>query len=148
MTSPPSASTRQFTASSPFNQIRNPLDGPTSRPHPIRANSTLYAPNFHVPPSILHTHLHPRAFAAHSFTHAAHPLPPLVPAPTAPKVDAPVARGLAMGASGHGLGTAAMSGEVNAFPFAAIAMATNAAVSTVLVTLPFTRKLLRRLAGV
>jgi len=64
------------------------------------------------------------------------------------KVDAPVARGLAMGASGHGLGTAAMSGEVNAFPFAAIAMATNAAVSTVLVTLPFTRKLLRRLAGV
>jgi hypothetical protein len=104
--------------------------------------------NFHVPPSILHTHLHPRAFAAHSFTHAAHPLPPLVPAPTAPKVDAPVARGLAMGASGHGLGTAAMSGEVNAFPFAAIAMATNAAVSTVLVTLPFTRKLLRRLAGV
>ena len=38
-------------------------------------------------------------------------------------VEAPVARGLAMGAAGHGLGTAAMVEEKQAFPFAAIMMA-------------------------
>ena len=63
-------------------------------------------------------------------------------------VRAPVARGLAMGAAGHGLGTAATSGEPDAFPFAAIAMALNAALSTVLVSLPPFRRLLRAAAGV
>ena len=44
------------------------------------------------------------------------------------KCKDPVARGLTMGAAGHGLGTAAMSAsEPDAFPFAAIAMALNAA---------------------
>ena len=37
-----------------------------------------------------------------------------------------VSRGLAMGVSGHGLGTAATADEPDAFPFAAIAMALNA----------------------
>jgi putative effector of murein hydrolase/putative effector of murein hydrolase LrgA (UPF0299 family) len=63
-------------------------------------------------------------------------------------VTSPVARGLAMGASGHGLGTAAMAEEKEAFPFAAIAMALNAALSTVLVSVPAVRKLLLRAAGV
>jgi putative effector of murein hydrolase len=63
-------------------------------------------------------------------------------------VRAPVARGLAMGAAGHGLGTAATSGESDAFPFAAIAMALNAALSTVLVSLPAFRRVLRAAAGV
>ena len=60
---------------------------------------------------------------------------------------APVARGLAMGAAGHGLGTAAMAEEKEAFPFAAIAMALNAALSTVLVSVPAVRKLLLAVAG-
>lgn len=63
-------------------------------------------------------------------------------------VTSPVARGLAMGAAGHGLGTAAMAEEKEAFPFAAIAMALNAALSTVLVSLPAVRKMLLRVAGV
>jgi len=62
-------------------------------------------------------------------------------------VQSPVARGLAMGAAGHGLGTAAMAEEKEAFPFAAIAMALNAALSTVLVSVPAVRKLLLRVAG-
>ena len=63
-------------------------------------------------------------------------------------IEAPVARGLAMGAAGHGLGTAAMVEEKEAFPFAAIAMALNAALSTVLVSVPAVRKLLLAAAGV
>ncbi len=62
-------------------------------------------------------------------------------------VESPVARGLAMGAAGHGLGTAAMAEEKEAFPFAAIAMALNAALSTVLVSVPTIRKLLLAAAG-
>lgn len=62
-------------------------------------------------------------------------------------VRSPVARGLAMGAAGHGLGTAAMAQEKEAFPFAAIAMALNAALSTVLVSVPPVRKLLLAAAG-
>ena len=64
------------------------------------------------------------------------------------RVRSPVARGLAMGAAGHGLGTAATSQEPDAFPFAAIAMALNAAASTVLVSIPVLRRLLRAAAGV
>jgi len=63
-------------------------------------------------------------------------------------VQAPVARGLAMGAAGHGIGTAAMAEEKEAFPFAAIAMALNATLSTVLVSIPVVRRLLLRVAGV
>ena len=62
-------------------------------------------------------------------------------------ITSPVARGLAMGAAGHGLGTAAMAEEKEAFPFAAIAMALNAALSTVLVSVPAVRKLLLAAAG-
>ena len=62
-------------------------------------------------------------------------------------VDSPVARGLAMGAAGHGLGTAAMAEEKEAFPFAAIAMALNAALSTVLVSVPAVRRALLAAAG-
>ena len=63
------------------------------------------------------------------------------------RVDDPVARGLAMGAAGHGLGTAAMAPEKEAFPFAAIAMALNAALSTVLVSVPAVRRALLAAAG-
>ena len=63
-------------------------------------------------------------------------------------VTSPVARGLAMGAAGHGLGTAAMAEEKEAFPFAAIAMALNAAASTILVSIPAVRRLLLSVAGV
>lgn len=64
------------------------------------------------------------------------------------RVDDPVARGLTMGAAGHGLGTASISNEPDAFPFAAIAMALNAALSTVIVSVPALRRLLRATAGV
>jgi len=62
-------------------------------------------------------------------------------------ITSPVARGLAMGAAGHGLGTAAMAEEREAFPFAAIAMALNAALSTVLVSVPAVRTALLAAAG-
>jgi len=64
------------------------------------------------------------------------------------RVTQPVCRGLVMGASGHGLGTAAMAAEPEAFPFAAIAMALNAALSTVLVSVPLVRRCLLAVAGV
>ena len=63
------------------------------------------------------------------------------------KVSSPVARGLAMGGAGHGLATAAMASEKEAFPFAAIAMALNGAMSTILVSLPAVRSLLLAVAG-
>jgi len=62
-------------------------------------------------------------------------------------VREPVARGLAMGAAGHGIGTAAMAGEKEAFPLAAIAMALNAAASTMLVSSPAVRRALLAVAG-
>lgn len=58
----------------------------------------------------------------------------------------PVARGLGIGAAAHGLGTAAFTGEKDAFPFAAIAMALTASFSTVLVSIPAVRGALVRLA--
>jgi hypothetical protein len=45
-------------------------------------------------------------------------------------------------------GTASISNEPDAFPFAAIAMALNAALSTVIVSVPALRRLLRATAGV
>jgi putative effector of murein hydrolase/putative effector of murein hydrolase LrgA (UPF0299 family) len=48
-----------------------------------------------------------------------------------------VARGLSMGAAGHGLGTAALfDEEKKAFPFAALSMALTAAATTIAVTVP------------
>jgi putative effector of murein hydrolase len=58
----------------------------------------------------------------------------------------PVARGLAIGASSHGLGTAAIKDEKDAFPFAAISMALTASISTVIVSIPFFRTALIKLA--
>jgi putative effector of murein hydrolase len=62
----------------------------------------------------------------------------------------PVARGLAMGAASHGLGTAALSAagpdEASAFPFAAIGMALCACASTVAVSVPVVRQLLLQVA--
>ena len=49
------------------------------------------------------------------------------PSPNPHPTPHQVARGLTMGAAGHGLGTASISKEPDAFPFAAIAMAPNAA---------------------
>ena len=52
-----------------------------------------------------------------------------------------------MGAAGHGLGTASISKEPDAFPFAAIAMVLNAVASTVLASIPPVRKALLSAAG-
>jgi putative effector of murein hydrolase len=52
------------------------------------------------------------------------------------RIKCPVARGLAIGAASHGLGTAAISHEKDAFPFAAIAMTLVASFSAVLVSIP------------
>lgn len=51
----------------------------------------------------------------------------------------PVARGLAIGSASHGLGTAGLSDEENAFPFAAIAMTVVGIVSTLIVAVPALR---------
>jgi putative effector of murein hydrolase len=51
-------------------------------------------------------------------------------------IKCPVARGLAIGAASHGLGTAAISHEKDAFPFAAIAMTLVASFTAVLVSIP------------
>jgi len=67
--------------------------------------------------------------------------------PVLPSASSPVARGLAMGASAHGLGTAAISEEPDAFPFSAIAMALVGTLSALMVTLPPFRALLSMVAG-
>jgi Putative effector of murein hydrolase len=58
----------------------------------------------------------------------------------------PVARGMGIGAAAHGLGTAAFTEEKDAFPFAAISMALTASACTVLVSIPFVKKLVLSLA--
>ncbi len=65
---------------------------------------------------------------------------------TALGIKDPVARGLSIGASAHGLGTAAFANEKDAFPFAAIAMALTASAATVVVSIPFFRRVLLQLA--
>lgn len=65
---------------------------------------------------------------------------------TALRVKDPVVRGLATGAAAHGLGTAAMSDEPAAFPFAAIAMTLVGIFATCLVAAPPVRALLLRVA--
>jgi putative effector of murein hydrolase len=65
---------------------------------------------------------------------------------TALGIKDPVARGLGIGASAHGLGTAAFANEKDAFPFAAIAMALTASAATVVVSIPFFRRILLQLA--
>lgn len=57
-----------------------------------------------------------------------------------------VARGLGIGAAAHGLGTAAFVNEEDAFPFAAIAMALTASATTVIVSIPFFKRLILELA--
>lgn len=57
-----------------------------------------------------------------------------------------VARGLGIGAAAHGLGTAAFVNEKDAFPFAAIAMALTASAATVLVSIPFFKQAILKLA--
>ena len=58
----------------------------------------------------------------------------------------PVARGLGMGAAAHGLGTAAIKDEGDAFPFAAISMALTATTCTCLVSVPIVRQSICKLA--
>jgi putative effector of murein hydrolase len=62
------------------------------------------------------------------------------------RIKCPVARGLAIGAASHGLGTAAISHEKDAFPFAAIAMTLVASFSAVLVSIPPIKTALIKLA--
>jgi putative effector of murein hydrolase len=57
-----------------------------------------------------------------------------------------VARGLSLGASAHGLGTAALNNEPEAFPFAGIAMALTASAATIVVHVPVLKKLLLQIA--
>eukprot|EP00177_Eucheuma_denticulatum_P004115 GFKZ01007467.1.p1 GENE.GFKZ01007467.1~~GFKZ01007467.1.p1 ORF type:complete len:504 (+),score=71.75 GFKZ01007467.1:250-1761(+) len=61
-------------------------------------------------------------------------------------VKDPVVRGLSVGCAAHGLGTAAMSEEGGAFPFAALAMTLVGVFSTVLVAIGPFRALLLRVA--
>lgn len=58
----------------------------------------------------------------------------------------PVARGLSIGSAAHGLGTAAFKDEKDAFPFAAIGMALTASFCTVLVSIPFMKRLVTKIA--
>lgn len=58
----------------------------------------------------------------------------------------PVARGLGMGAAAHGLGTAAIVDEPEAFPFAAISMALTATACTCLCSVPIVKNVLLRIA--
>lgn len=61
-------------------------------------------------------------------------------------IDSPVARGMGMGAAAHGLGTAAIVNEKDAFPFAAISMALTATACTVLVSVPAIKRLVLAIA--
>ena len=58
------------------------------------------------------------------------------------RIQDPIVRGLCMGVSAHGLGTGSLVHEQDAFPFAAIAMALTAFLSTVIVSIPFFQQLL------
>jgi putative effector of murein hydrolase/putative effector of murein hydrolase LrgA (UPF0299 family) len=58
----------------------------------------------------------------------------------------PVSRGLAMGASAHGVGTASLAEEPEPLAFSAVAMALTGVMTTVLVTLPPVRAALLALA--
>jgi putative effector of murein hydrolase len=51
-------------------------------------------------------------------------------------VSDPVSKGLAMGASAHGIGTASLAEEPESLAFAAVAMALTGVMTTVLVTVP------------
>ena len=62
------------------------------------------------------------------------------------RIKDPVARGLGIGAAAHGLGTAAFANEMDAFPFAAIAMALTGAAATVTVSIPVLRRIILQLA--
>lgn len=64
----------------------------------------------------------------------------------AARIKDPVARGMGIGAAAHGLGTAAFTEEKDAFPFAAISMALTACASTVLVSIPYVKNALLKIA--
>lgn len=60
----------------------------------------------------------------------------------------PICRGIGMGCSSQGLGVAAISGEPDAFPFAAIAMVLTAIAATTLASIPtFKEALIRTACG-
>jgi len=61
------------------------------------------------------------------------------------KITDPVTRGLAIGASSHGLGTAAIKDEEDAFPFSAIAMAVVGTCTTVVASCGWGRKVLGKI---
>jgi len=58
----------------------------------------------------------------------------------------PVARGLAIGSAGQGLGVASMTLEPDAFPFAAMSMVLTAVCATTLVSIPIVKKMVVNLA--
>jgi len=58
----------------------------------------------------------------------------------------PVARGLAIGSAGQGLGVASMSPEPDAFPFAAMSMVLTAICATTLVSIPAVKNMIVNLA--
>lgn len=65
---------------------------------------------------------------------------------TLARVNDPVVRGLAMGASAHGLGTAAMGEEPESLPFSALAMTMVGVLSSILVSVGPLRSVLIRIA--
>jgi putative effector of murein hydrolase len=54
----------------------------------------------------------------------------------------PIARGLALGSSGQGLGVSSMVSETDAFPFAAMGLVLNAVLATLLVSIPAVKEIL------
>jgi putative effector of murein hydrolase len=65
---------------------------------------------------------------------------------TALGIHDPVSRGLAIGASGQGLGVACIVSEPDAFPFAAMSMVLTAVAATTLVSIPQIKEALVQLA--
>jgi putative effector of murein hydrolase len=61
-------------------------------------------------------------------------------------IKSPIARGLAIGASGQGLGVASLVSEKDAFPFGAVSMVMTAVGATTLVSIPAVKKLLLQIA--
>jgi len=61
-------------------------------------------------------------------------------------IKSPIARGLALGAAGQGIGVASLVSEKDAFPFAAVSMVMTAVGATTLISIPVVKKLILKIA--
>lgn len=62
-------------------------------------------------------------------------------------IEDPITRGLAVGSAAQGLGVSSMISEVDAFPFAAMAMALTAVAGTILVSIPQVKDAVTSICG-